>query len=354
MLKKLVLFGFISLMGLALMKFDKIQALFSEDIIRTSNTTQTKLLIRTDPTFTELLDLLKINGVIKDIEAVRRVAREQNIDTIHFSGGKYLILSGTRIRDLITGFQKNDNGLGRNEIKVKVLFNNCRDVYDVGAAIEKCIVADSAQIVEELLNPSTLEKYDLNANQIAALFLPKQYEMPYDTDAQQFVSFMGEQFDSFWTSERESKMKSIGLNNPSEVSTLASIVYSEQGKVNEEWPIIAKLYLNRLNKGMKLQSDPTFKFCWGNELNNVQRLTNRHRDIDCPYNTYKINGLPPGPICISPAAVLDAVLNPAPVDWVYMCAKPDYSGEHNFTASGREHINNANNYQSWLKNELKK
>jgi UPF0755 protein len=86
----------------------------------------------------------------------------------------------------------------------------------------------------------------------------------------------------------------------------------------------------------------------------VQRLTNRHRDIDCPYNTYKINGLPPGPICISPAAVLDAVLNPAPVDWVYMCAKPDYSGEHNFTASGREHINNANNYQSWLKNELKK
>ncbi|MDC3253055.1 endolytic transglycosylase MltG [Crocinitomicaceae bacterium] len=354
MLKKLVLFGFIALVGLALMKFEKVKALFSEEIIRTTNATQTKLLIPTDPTFIELLDMLQAKGVIGDVNAVRGVAVKQNLDTTNFAGGKYLILSGTRIEDLIAGFQKNSDGLGRDEIMVKVSFNYCRDIYDVGSAIEKCIVADSASIVEGLLDPYTHDKYNLNRDEIAGLFLPRQYEMPFDTDAKQFISFMGTQYETFWTEGRMSKMRSIGLNVPSEVTTLASIVYAEQGRVKNEWPIIAKLYLNRLDKGMRLESDPTFKFCWGSELDNVQRLTYKHRDIDCAHNTYKISGLPPGPICIPPAGVIDAVLNPAAVDWTFMCAQANYSGEHNFTASVRAHQNNANKYQRWLKNEIKK
>src|SRR5690606_37752980 len=112
-----------------------------------------------------------------------------------------------------------------------------------------------------------------------------------------------------------------------------------------EWPIIARLYLNRISQGIRLQSDPTFKFCWGDQLRGTQRLLARHRDVDCPYNTYKIDGLPPGPICIVPAKVIDAVLNPADVDYIFMCAKPDYSGEHSFTSSGDEHVKNARAYQ---------
>ena len=104
---------------------------------------------------------------------------------------------------------------------------------------------------------------------------------------------------------------------------------------------------------MKLQSDPTFKFCWGRKLDGVQRLLNKHRDVDCDYNTYLHEGLPPGPIFITPAKVIDAVLSPANTNYIFMCAKPDYSGGHNFTASGREHENNAAVYRRWLANELR-
>jgi UPF0755 protein len=110
--------------------------------------------------------------------------------------------------------------------------------------------------------------------------------------------------------------------------------------------------LNRIKKGIPLQSDPTFKFCWGHELDDVQILTHKHRDIDCPYNTYKIRGLPPGPICVTPAKVVDAVLNRADVDYIYMCAKPDYSGQHNFAVSDAQHVKNAKAYQKWIRTQI--
>lgn len=118
--------------------------------------------------------------------------------------------------------------------------------------------------------------------------------------------------------------------------------------MEEEWPIIAGLYLNRYKKGMKLESDPTFKFCWGSELDGVERLLNRHKKIDCPYNTYLYSGLPPGPICIPPGEVIDAVLNPAQTDYLFMCGKPGGQG-HNFAVTNREHEKNVAVYRKWLR-----
>ena len=165
---------------------------------------------------------------------------------------------------------------------------------------------------------------------------------------------MAAEFKEFWNSDRKAKLKSVGLESPSQAVTLASIVYSEQSINSDEWPIIAGLYLNRVNQGMKLQSDPTFKFCWGDKLKGVQRLLNVHREIDCPYNTYKIKGLPPGPICLPSPKVVDAVLNRSKVNYIFMCAKPDYTGRHNFAVSGAEHMRNADIFQKWLAAELRK
>ncbi|MCO4814372.1 MAG: endolytic transglycosylase MltG, partial [Flavobacteriales bacterium] len=173
-------------------------------------------------------------------------------------------------------------------------------------------------------------------------------EMYYDTDAQEFVNLMAKEFKAFWNDDRKAKMKVLGFKSPSEVATLASIVYSEQSKYSEEWPIIAKLYLNRLDKGMRLESDPTFKFCWGDKLKGVERLLYVHRDIDCEYNTYKIKGLPPGPIYVVPGSVIDAVLNPAEVDYLFMCGKPGGRG-HNFAVTNAQHERNASVYRKWLK-----
>jgi UPF0755 protein len=213
---------------------------------------------------------------------------------------------------------------------------------------------DSAKLVTYLLDGNTLNRLGFSVEQLPALFIPDTYKMFYDTDEKLFVDRMAAEFKQFWNSDRKAKLKNIGLNSPSQAVTLASIVYSEQSVNSDEWPIIAGLYLNRINQGMKLQSDPTFKFCWGEKLKGVQRLLNIHREIDCPYNTYKIKGLPPGPICLPSPKVVDAVLNRANVNYIFMCAKPDYSGRHNFAVSGAEHLKNAAIFQKWLATELKR
>ena len=175
--------------------------------------------------------------------------------------------------------------------------------------------------------------------------------MYFDTDAETFVELMAAEFRAYWTPEREQKLKNIGLKTPSQAVTLASIVYMEQSRVPEEWPIIAKLYLNRIKQGIPLQADPTFKFCWPDRLKGVEHLLNVHRDKDCPYNTYLYTGIPPGPICLPPYEVVDAVLNPADVSYLFLCG--DGTGRHNFATTNAEHNKNVAAYRKWLKEYLK-
>lgn len=319
---------------------------------KTVNDLEVKILLKEDPNLTVLLETLYGKKVIDDIDEAKAIAKDLGLDKKELAGGKYVILPGSRIENVLNGFVKGENGRGKNEILVNVFFNSCRDLNDVSKNVSACIAADSTSLIQFMLDPNTLSKYGFTARQMPALILPMNYEMEFDTDAEEFVAFMAKQFREFWTEERMQKLQNIGLNSPSQAVTLASIVYSEQGKVQSEWPVIAKLYLNRIDQGMKLQSDPTFKFCWGHQLDGVQRLTSKHREINCDYNTYQIQGLPPGPICITPAVVVDAVLNPAKVNYLFMCAKPDFSGEHNFTQSGKQHIKNASVYQKWLSEQL--
>ncbi len=321
---------------------------------RTINTKEVKIIIPDSLTIDSLAGFLVAKEIISKKEMFIQHVDRLQLEAKDLDGGKYVVLSKTLINDLIDGFRKMENGHGKAEVKVVVFFNRCRFVEDIGANISKCIAADSASLVDFITLPSTLNQYNFTKEQILALFIPKKYEMYYDTYAEEFVAFMAEEFKQFWTSERKQQIIALGLNYPSQLVTLASIVYSEQSKVKEEWPIIAKLYLNRIQKGMKLQSDPTFKYCWGNELDKEQRLTGKHRAIECPYNTYQIKGLPPGPICLVSQEVLEAVLRPDNNNFLFMCAQTNFTGKHDFTASDIQHMKNAAVYQKWLKNHLKK
>ena len=130
-----------------------------------------------------------------------------------------------------------------------------------------------------------------------------------------------------------------------EVSTLASIVYEETRKT-DEMPRIAGVYMNRLRKGIPLQADPTIKFAWQDF--GLKRIYNKLLHIDSPYNTYKNTGLPPGPIKVASIAGIDAVLNRTEHDYLYMCAKEDFSGTHNFAVTYQEHLRNAARYTKAL------
>ena len=321
---------------------------------KTVNAAPSEFYIKAPIDLNELANQLKNQGIISDIKGFISVGEYKGLNKEKIALGKYLIESGTSFRALLNGFTINANGNGNAELEVEVTFTNCRDIYQMSGKLSKVLAVDSARLVDFLIDGNTLDRLGFTVEQLPALFIPDTYKMFYDTDEELFVNRMAAEFKEFWNSDRKAKLKSVGLESPSQAVTLASIVYSEQSINSDEWPIIAGLYLNRVNQGMKLQSDPTFKFCWGDKLKGVQRLLNVHREIDCPYNTYKIKGLPPGPICLPSPKVVDAVLNRSKVNYIFMCAKPDYTGRHNFAVSGAEHMRNADIFQKWLAAELRK
>lgn len=177
-----------------------------------------------------------------------------------------------------------------------------------------------------------------------AAFIPDTYEMYWGTDAASVVKRLAEYRDSFWTPEREAKARALGLSKV-EVATVASIIEEETAKKDER-PMIARLYLNRLHKGMRLQADPTVKFAIGDFT--LRRITGQHLKYASPYNTYLNPGLPPGPIRIPEGASIDAVLDAPMHPYLYMCAKEDFSGYHNFATDYATHLANARRYQAEL------
>lgn len=314
----------------------------------TINTKETNFYVYPDTDLEYLAADLENKGIIDDVNSLVSVGDYKKLNNSNIASGKYLISTSVDYKTLLNGFTLNSLGNGNAEKEVSVTFNNCKDIYQLAGKASNNVMFDSTEFVNFILADSTLRKYGFSEERIGALFLPDTYNMFWDTDAEQFVARMAKEFKAFWTDERKAKLKKVGLNSQSEATTIASIVYKEQDKHPEEWATIAGLYLNRVRNGWMLQSDPTFRFCWGDKLDGVQRLTYEHRAIECPYNTYLYAGLPPGPICIPPAKVIDAVLNSGNEGYFYMCAKPNGNGLHNFAKTLSQHNINARKFQRWM------
>lgn len=293
----------------------------------------------TNASMDTLLAAIQLPGVIIDFGSFEKAARSAELNK-KYRPGKYKLLDKMTNKQLINLFTK-----GKRE-EVKVSFHYARTINILAGKLNGKIEADSADFAKFWSDTTNMKKlYGVDAANIPAIFLPNTYNFYWNTDAKEFTDKMFKEYEKFWTDDRKAKAKKLGLT-PSEVITLASIVQSEQTKYSEEWPIIAKLYLNRLNSGMMLQADPTVIYALGDFT--ITRVLERHLECNSPYNTYKCLGLPPGPIMVTEPACIDAVLNPDNNDFIYMCAKEDFSGKHNFTASYREHERNAAKYRTAL------
>ncbi|MDR0802592.1 endolytic transglycosylase MltG [Fluviicola sp.] len=318
----------------------------------TVNSKAIRIAVDNHKSMKEIAKTFKTAGIVDDVDAFLSLAEYKKLTNTKIGSGMYEIQPETNYRTLLNGLTLNSSGNGNAEIEISVTFNNCKTIHDLCVKVASCIMVDSTELENYITSPETLNKYGFTIEQIPALFMPNTYRMFYDTSKEAFLDRMAKEFKNYWTEDRMAKLKAIGLKSPSQAVTLASIVYGEQSKNASEWPIIARLYLNRLNTGMKLQSDPTFKFCWGDQLKGVQRLTYEHRNKDCPYNTYLYDGLPPGPISMPPTAVVEAVLNPDNNDYLYMCAQPNYDGLHNFAKNYADHAKYATEFQKWLASEI--
>ena len=191
--------------------------------------------------------------------------------------------------------------------------------------------------------------YGFQPETFIGMFIPNTYEVWWTVTPDEFLERMHQEYLKFWTPERDAKAAAIGLTRQ-EVSTLASIVI-EESKYEPELPRIAGVYMNRLNRGMPLQADPTVIFAVGDP--SLKRVLNKHLETESPYNTYKYTGLPPGPITMPPVVAIDAVLNYEHHDYLYFCAKDSFDGQHVFAKTLSAHNENARRYQRALSAEMR-
>lgn len=230
------------------------------------------------------------------------------------------------------------------QVPVQVTFNTIRTKEELAQKITANLEINETQFLALIQDSVLIRKFDFEKESVLSLFIPNTYEFWWNTSAEGLVERMHVEYQKFWTIERKQKAAALGLSQK-EVSTLASIVQAESQK-SDERARIAGVYLNRLRIGMALQADPTLVFAAGDF--SIKRVTAKQMEIDSPYNTYKYAGLPPGPINLPDINSLDAVLNAENHDYLYFCAKEDFSGYHSFAKSYNEHLNNARRYQRAL------
>lgn len=238
-------------------------------------------------------------------------------------------------------FRKLKNGL---QSPVSLTIPEARTVDRLAGAVARRLMVDSLTLRNALADSATCTKYGYRPETMVCLFIPNTYDIYWNVSVDKLLERMRKENAKFWTVERTKKAEAMGLTTE-QVMTLASIV-DEETVNNAEKPMIAGMYYNRLKAGMPLQADPTIKFALGDF--SIRRIYHNMLSIKSPYNTYKNTGLPPGPIKVPSVAGIDAVLNFVHHNYMYMCAKEDFSGTHNFAATYDEHLANAARYAKAL------
>ena len=227
---------------------------------------------------------------------------------------------------------------------VRFTFNNVRTLDEWTERWGETFMEGPDAMRKALKDSAMCAKFGKTPETIACLLMPDTYEFYWDISPEKMLERMNGYYNDFWTSERKAKAERLGLT-PDEVATVASIVEEETSKADERGKV-ARLYLNRYQQGMRLQADPTVKFAIGDF--SIKRITVPMTQINSPYNTYRVNGLPPGPIRLPEKSTIDAVLDAPQHDYLYMCARADFSGYHDFTRDYAAHLDNAHRYQAAL------
>lgn len=295
--------------------------------------------VRKGSSIEQIADSVKSNVDVKFGERVETMLRLMRAK-VENREGAYRIPMGvspfTMARRIKNGMQSG----------VRFTFNNVRTLDEWTERWGDTFMDDADAMRKVLKDSAICAKYEKTPQTIACLLMPDTYEFYWDITPEKMLDRMYDYYKDFWSSKRKSKAERLGLT-PDEVATIASIVEEETVKADERGKV-ARLYLNRYQQGMRLQADPTVKFAIGDF--SIKRITVPMTQINSPYNTYRVNGLPPGPIRLPEKSTIDAVLDAPQHDYLYMCARPDFSGYHDFTRDYATHLENAHRYQDALNN----
>ncbi len=308
-------------------------SIFDSNVVK-----KAEIYIKNDNTAEEIANKLYKEGIVNDYNSLIWVMDKKNYRGNNIHSGRYILKNGMNNNQIVNKLRSGDQDAA------KLTFNNIRTKADFAGRISKVLMLDSLSIISYLNNKDKLSELGFNENTIIGMFIPNTYNIFWDISIDNFMQRMHKEYNKFWTSRRKRKAECAGLT-PMQVITLASIIEEETLK-NEELPIIAGVYINRLNRGIPLSACPTLKFACGDFT--IKRILNKHKEIDSPYNTYKYKGLPPGPIRQPSSNAIDAVLEYEKHKYLYFCAKYDFSGYHHFSKTLSQHNKYARLYQKEL------
>ena len=284
-----------------------------------------------------VLDSLQKNEIIKNQRMFEIVANKMNYWN-NIKPGKYEVKKGSSLLSIVRMLR---NG---RQTPVNLVITKIRTKEDFAKFVSTRFECDSTQMINYLNGNDFLKKNKIDAEASMAFILPDTYTYFWNTTPEKIYKKLSDAALKFWTDERKTKAASLGLT-PVEVYIMASIV-EEETNAQAEKGNIASVYINRINKGMPLQADPTVKFALKDF--GLKRIYEKHLLTESPYNTYRNKDLPPGPICTPSKNTINAVLDAPKTDYLYFVASPDFDGTHEFSSTYGEHLQKAKQYQEAL------
>lgn len=294
-----------------------------------------------DDTADSIYNKIKQTGRVNRFTGFQWMAKYKDFSrNIHT--GRYAIRPNDNVYHVYSRFSR-----GYQE-PINLTIGSVRTLDRLARSIGKQLMIDSAEIATQMFDTTFQSKLGYNNATLSCLFIPETYQVYWDMSVDELFRRMQQEHERFWNQDRLAQATTLGMTQE-EICTLASIVEEETNN-NEEKPMVAGLYINRLQKDMPLQADPTIKFALQDF--GLRRITNEHLKVNSPYNTYLNTGLPPGPIRIPSKKGIESVLNYTKHNYIYMCAKEDFSGTHNFASNYADHMANARKYWKAL-NERK-
>lgn len=320
--------------GLAYLFYDKI---FNPNVVE--NLQDPLIYIPTGSTYKDVKDILTEKNCLINEKSFHWVAQKMKYDQVDIKSGRYKLQPGWSNRQLINHLR-----LGKQD-PVKLVVNNVRTLPELFDLLAGYLEATPDQLSDYYTNPDFLDSTEYTHHTLLTHFIPNTYEVYWNTSPENLFNKLYKEKEIFWSNkDRMEKLKSKNLSME-EAYTLASIVEKESNN-NQEKPTIAGVYLNRIERGIRLGADPTVVFAVGDFT--IKRVLNKHLAYPSPYNTYIHAGLPPGPICMPSISSLDAVINAEDHDYIFFCAMPGDNRSHAFAETLEEHNRNARKFHRWL------
>ncbi len=268
---------------------------------------------------------LEAEGIISSANWLKLMARVNN-QAARIQAGEYRIDAGTLPGELLTQFTDG------NVILYSFTIVEGWNRWELAAAL------DDDPRIEVTLDegdwPAFLASLGSEAESPEGLFLPETYRFPANTTDRELLAQAYDLLEETLAEAWEARATGLPFDDPYEALVLASIIEKETAKADER-PAIAGVFVRRMQKNMRLQTDPTVIYGIGRDFNG--NLTRRDLRTDTPYNTYTRRGLPPTPIAMAGRAAIEAALHPADGDALFFVATGLGDGSHKFSATKEEH-----------------